>query len=130
MGHFIGVGKGFYMMLVKWSTHDHMEAWTCGIGGCDGGFDQPAALIRHQTADHQPVECQVCGETVPAGFFGIRHAFRQHNRAKFVRAYEADSEAVREREEVLDLIEANLDVAELRTRMDVPGEEAVASADD
>lgn len=107
-----------------------MEAWICGIVGCDGRFEQPAALIRHQTADHQPVECQVCGETVPAGFFGIRHAFGEHNRAEYVRAYEADSGAVREREELLEVVEATVDVSDLRSRLETPTVEPVASADD
>lgn len=107
-----------------------MEAWICGIAGCDSRYEQPVALIRHQTFDHQAVECQVCGDTVPAGFFGIHHAFETHNRAEYVRAYEADSGAVREREELLDVIETSVDVSELRSRLDMPAAEPVASADD
>lgn len=107
-----------------------MGAWICGIAECDGRFEQPADLIRHQTADHQSVDCQVCGKSVAEGFFGIRHAFSEHNRAEYVRAYEADSAAVREREELLDLIEAHVDVSALRSELDLSVVEAVASADD
>jgi hypothetical protein len=107
-----------------------MDTWVCGIAGCGGRFEQPAALIRHQAESHPDAECQVCGETVPAGYLGIRHAFEAHTRAEYVRAYDADSDAIREREELIDLIEDHLDVHQLLSQIDDTGEERVVSADD
>lgn len=107
-----------------------MGAWACGIAGCGGSFEQPAALIRHQAVNHPPTECLVCGEAVPAGYLSIRHAFEEHTRAEYVRAYDADSDAIREREELIDLIEDHLDVPRLMSQLDGTAEEPAVSADD
>jgi len=117
-------------MIVICSPHVAMGEWVCGITECGRDFAQPGPLIRHQAVDHGPVECAVCGESVPAGYFGIRHAFRQHNRAEFVRAYAADSGAVRAREELLDFVESNVDVAAVRAQIDASDQAPVASAGD
>ena len=52
-----------------------MPRWTCGIDGCDAGFDDVESAIVHQTNGHQRHECKVCGTIVPDGYFAIRHAF-------------------------------------------------------
>ncbi|MFB6353457.1 MAG: hypothetical protein ABEJ92_05170 [Halobacteriales archaeon] len=107
-----------------------MTPWACGIGGCGGSFDDPVALIRHQAVNHPPSECRVCGETVPAGYLAIRHAFDAHTRAEYVRAYDADADAIRIREQLLDVIEERVDVHQLVSQLDGAGEESVVSAGD
>lgn len=88
-----------------------MDSWRCGIGGCGHQTDSVEALITHQTTNHQKHECQICGTIVPDGYFAIRHAVEEHTRAEYVRAYVADSAAVRHREEIKDRVEeeANLE---------------------
>lgn len=87
-----------------------MSRWTCGIDGCEASFDDVESTIIHQTTDHQRHECKVCGTIVPDGYFAIRHAFDEHTRAEYVRAYDADSSAVRVREEIKDEIEETADL--------------------
>lgn len=97
-----------------------MSLWACGIDGCDERFDDVEAAITHQTTEHDRHECKVCGTVVPEGYFAIRHAFEEHTRAEFIRAYDGDSDAVREREQIKDQIEEAADlqtvVEELRDR--------------
>ncbi|MFB6092052.1 MAG: hypothetical protein ABEK02_03465 [Haloquadratum sp.] len=97
-----------------------MSLWKCGIGGCDERFEEVEAAIIHQTVDHDRHECAVCGSIVPDGYFAIRHAFEEHSRAEFVRAYDADSTAVRVREDVKADVEDEADlravVEELKER--------------
>lgn len=97
-----------------------MTLWACGIDGCDARFEDVEAAIIHQTTEHERHECQVCGTVVPEGYFAIRHAFEEHTRAEFVRAYDADSDDVREREQIKDDVEERADleavVTELRQR--------------
>lgn len=107
-----------------------MVSWSCGIAGCGGTFDDLVAVIRHQAVNHPESECRVCGETVPAGYLAIRHAFDAHSRAEYVRAYDADSDAIREREELLDLIEEQVDVQQLLGQIESAGEEPIVSAGD
>lgn len=107
-----------------------MVGWACGIAGCGGIFRQPEALIRHQADHHPPVECGVCGETVPAGFLAIRHAFLEHTRAEYVRAYDAGSDDIRVREELLNDIEKRLDVTRLISQLDEANEEPALSGAD
>ena len=89
-----------------------MSPWACGINGCDAAFDAPEPAILHQTTEHPRTTCGVCGETLPDGFFAIRHAFEEHSRAEYVRAYGASAADVRMRESVKDRIdeEADLDL--------------------
>jgi DNA repair exonuclease SbcCD ATPase subunit len=87
-----------------------MARWKCGIDGCDARFEEVEGAIIHQTTEHERHECKVCGTIVPEGYFAIRHAFEEHTRAEYVRAYEADSSAVRLREQVKDDIEAEADI--------------------
>jgi predicted nucleic acid-binding Zn-ribbon protein len=97
-----------------------MGLWKCGVDGCDGRFEDVEAAIIHQTTEHERHECEVCGTIVPEGYFAIRHAFEEHSRAEFVRAYDADSSAVREREAVKEAVEEEADlesvVADLKER--------------
>jgi hypothetical protein len=87
-----------------------MTAWVCGIDGCGATFRDAEAAVVHQTTEHEAAECAVCGAEVPDGYFAIRHAFEEHTRAEFIRAYDGDSDAVRERESVKSEIEAAADI--------------------
>ncbi len=87
-----------------------MNAWHCGIDGCGREFDGPEEVIVHQTTEHQRHECAVCGTIVPEGYFAIRHAFDEHTRSEYVRAYDADSSDVRAREAVKEEIEESADL--------------------
>lgn len=87
-----------------------MTPWTCGIDRCGGNYESAARLIEHQARDHEPTMCEVCEESVAAGFFAIRHAFTEHTRADYLRAYDADSDDIRVREDVLDRIEEEVDL--------------------
>ena len=95
-----------------------MVPWTCGIAGCDAVFDDAESAILHQTREHERHECQVCGTVVPDGYFAIRHAFDEHTRAEYVRAYDADSGAVRRRERVKREIESEADLQSIVDRLD------------
>ena len=88
-------------------------AWACGIDDCGAVFETVESTVAHQTRDHEPHECAVCGTTVPAGFLAIRHVFTEHSRAEYVRSYGANSEEVRSREELLDDIDEATDVERL-----------------
>ena len=94
-----------------------MAGWACGISGCDAAFDAPEDTIVHQTRAHERHECKVCGTIVPEGYFAIRHAFDEHTRAEFVRAYDADSDAVREREQIKAAIEEAADLRSVVERL-------------
>jgi hypothetical protein len=107
-----------------------MASWSCGITGCGGTFDDLEAVIRHQAVNHPDSECRVCGETIPAGYLAIRHAFDEHSRAEYVRPYDPDSHAIREREERLDPIEEQVDVHPLLSQLVGTGEEPIVSAGD
>lgn len=87
-----------------------MSLWKCGIEGCEGRFEDAESAVIHQTTEHERHECEVCGAIVPEGYFAIRHTFEEHSRAEFVRAYDADSSAVREREDVKTAIEEEADL--------------------
>ena len=95
-----------------------MVPWTCGIAGCDAVFDDAESAILHQTREHERHECQVCGTVVPDGYFAIRHAFDEHTRAEYGRAYDADSAAVRRRERVKREIEGEADLQSVVDRLD------------
>ena len=95
-----------------------MSRWACAIDGCDDTFDAVEDAIVHQTAEHERHECKVCGTIVPDGYFAIRHAFDEHTRAEFVRAYDANSDAVRLRERVKDEIESVVDLQAVVERID------------
>ncbi len=92
-------------------------AWECGIDDCGAVFEDVESAVVHQATAHQRRECQVCGTIVPDGYLAIRHAFTEHSRAEYVRAYGASSEAVREREELLEEIESVVDMKAVATEL-------------
>jgi hypothetical protein len=104
-----------------------MADWECSIRGCGHVSEEVEATLAHQVRDHKRHECRVCGAVVPEGFFAIRHALEEHNRAEYVRHYDADSAAIRRREELLDAVSDRVDVATLRERIEEST--APASAD-
>jgi len=91
--------------------------WECGIAGCGRSFDDVETAIVHQTSDHERHECQVCGTIVPDGYLAIRHAFNDHTRAEYVRAYGASAEEVRKREQIKDSIESEADMQSVVDRL-------------
>lgn len=86
-----------------------MIGWECAIGDCGAEFGSPEEAIAHQETEHAGHECRVCGTTVPDGYPAISHAFGEHTRAEYVRAYDADPRAIRLREKVLKRVESALD---------------------
>ena len=95
-----------------------MSGWRCGIGDCKQGFEDVESLIIHQTTEHNKHECQVCGTLIPDGYFAIRHVFDEHTRAQYVRAYDADSAAVRRREEIQAEVESTADLNAVVDQLD------------
>lgn len=95
-----------------------MSDWECGIDGCGEQFERVEEAIVHQTTDHKRRECKVCGSVVPDGYFAIRHAFDEHSRAEYVRAYGASAAEVRQRERVRDAIEDDADLQQVVNRLD------------
>ncbi len=106
-----------------------MPLWACGIMGCGEGFGSVESLLQHQTADHPPSECRVCGKTLPSGFLAIQHAFDEHTRAEYVRAYDADSDDIRHREQIKELIEDEIDVTAVIESDGAAEETAVPAGD-
>jgi len=107
-----------------------MSHWACGIVGCGSVFETPEDLIGHQVNDHGVCTCAICGETHPEGFLAIRHAFAEHTRAEYVRAYDANSDDIRLREQVKELIESQVDVPSILSQLGVEGEDPAVSASD
>lgn len=104
-----------------------MAGWRCAIEGCGARFDSAGGLIQHQVEDHDDTTCEVCGQSVPAGFLAIRHAFETHTRAEYLRTYAATTDDVRARENIADRIEEAANVPSL---LDALGIEPVVSADE
>jgi transcription initiation factor TFIIIB Brf1 subunit/transcription initiation factor TFIIB len=97
-----------------------MASWECAIGG-DEQFDRVEDLIVHQSTAHERIECEVCGTVLPDGYFAIRHAFDEHSRAEYVRAYDATAKEVRRRENVKETIEEQADIREVIDRLEGGG---------
>ncbi|ERH06749.1 MAG: hypothetical protein J07HN4v3_02373 [Halonotius sp. J07HN4] len=95
-----------------------MTSWRCGIDNCGTQTESVEELIHHQTTEHEKHECQICGTIVPDGYFAIRHAFEEHTRAEYVRVYDADSVAVRRREELKTQIESEADLQSVVAKLD------------
>jgi hypothetical protein len=93
-------------------------AWECGIDDCGAAFEDVEDAVVHQTTDHERRECKVCGTVVPDGYLAIRHAFSEHTRAEYVRAYGASAQEVRDREEIRNEIEAEADLNAVVERLD------------
>jgi len=102
-----------------------MSGWACGIDDCTAVYGDVTDLLAHQVEEHARHECAVCGTVVPDGFFAIQHFFDAHSRADYVREYDADSDDIREREEVKERVESEIDPSELRERL---GLDVAASA--
>ena len=107
-----------------------MSAWQCAIRGCGAQFPDAEATIRHQATAHDTHTCRICDADVPEGYFAIRHALDEHSRVEYVRAYEFDADAVRERERVKAMVESAVDVDEVAERLVDVDEVAEESADD
>jgi hypothetical protein len=95
-----------------------MARWKCAIEGDDAAFDRVEDLMVHQAAEHERIKCEVCGTVLPDGYFAIRHAFDEHTRAEYVRAYDASAAEVRRREKVKQAIEDAADLREVVDRLD------------
>jgi hypothetical protein len=95
-----------------------MTRWQCGIAGDEETFNRVEDLVVHQASDHDRVECGVCGALVPDGYLALRHVFADHSRRAYVRAYEADSGAVRRREEIVETVENEADLQEVIDRLE------------
>ncbi len=95
-----------------------MARWECAISGDEATFDRVEDLIVHQATDHERIDCKVCGAVVPDGYFAIRHAFEEHSRAEYVRAYDASASEVRRREKIKEEIENIADIREVVDRLD------------
>lgn len=87
-----------------------MSRWECAIVGCGSAFESVEALLGHQVTDHETHDCEICGATVPEGFFAIKHGLKEHTRAEYVRFYDGDASAIRERERIIDEVSDELDV--------------------
>ncbi|WP_123536353.1 DUF7565 family protein [Halosimplex salinum] len=95
-----------------------MAAWECAIDGDTEQFERVEDLIVHQSTSHERIECEVCGTVLPDGYFAIRHAFDEHSRAEYVRAYDATAKEVRRRENVKETIEEQADIREVIDRLE------------
>jgi hypothetical protein len=95
-----------------------MAHWTCAIGDDGATFDEVEELMIHQATEHERIECRVCGAVVPDGYFAIRHAFDEHSRAEYVRAYDADAADVRRRESIKRRVEDAANIREVVERID------------
>ncbi|WP_331236283.1 DUF7565 family protein [Natronorarus salvus] len=91
--------------------------WECAIADCEAAFEEVESLIVHQTESHERRECRICSAVVPDGYFAIRHALDEHTRAEYVRAYGADADDVRRREEVKAEIERLADLQSVVDRL-------------
>ncbi|MDS0221357.1 hypothetical protein NDI54_08345 [Haloarcula sp. S1AR25-5A] len=95
-----------------------MPRWECDIEGDDRQFDSVEELIIHQSVEHDRIECKVCGAIVPDGYFAIKHAFDEHSRAEYVRAYDASAAQVRRREQIKESVEAVANMSEVIDRLE------------
>lgn len=92
-------------------------AWECGIDACGAVFETVEDAIVHQATRHERHECKICGTVVPDGYPAFRHAFSEHTRAEYVRAYGASSEEIRRREELQEEIEDTADLEAVAERL-------------
>ncbi|MFC7166574.1 DUF7565 family protein [Halospeciosus flavus] len=96
-----------------------MSGWECAVAACGSTFGRAEELVAHQVNEHERHECRVCGTVVPEGFFAIQHVFDTHSRAQYVRAYDADADDIRVREEVKHEISDVIDIASLREQLGI-----------
>ena len=91
--------------------------WECAISQCDFSAGDAEELLVHQAEAHERHQCSICGTVIPDGYFAIRHAFSEHSRAEYLRNYEADTDDIRVREEVLKEVEAEADIQAVIDRL-------------
>lgn len=96
--------------------------WECAIEGCGHRAEGAEDLLVHQATGHRPVRCEICGTRVPDGYFAIRHVFDEHSRTQYVRAYGANSDDIKHREETREEIEAAVDLEAVVERLNGSGE--------
>ncbi|MFB6197715.1 MAG: hypothetical protein ABEI52_05520, partial [Halobacteriaceae archaeon] len=94
-----------------------MSAWACAIAGCGRTFDDVRAILAHQIQDHDSHACKICGDEHPSGYFAIKHTFTEHTRAEYVRYYNADADAIRERESLMDVVEKMTNPEDVRQQV-------------
>ncbi|MFB6119876.1 MAG: hypothetical protein ABEJ68_02020 [Halobacteriaceae archaeon] len=94
-----------------------MPGWECAIEGCGRTFGGVEDLLFHQVRSHQRHDCRICDAAVPEGYFAIRHVLGNHSRAEYVRHYDADSDDIRVREDLISTIEDRVDVPAIRERL-------------
>jgi len=106
-----------------------MHGWECAIVDCGSTFGRVEALLAHQVTDHDTHECEICGETVPEGYFAIKHGLEEHTRTEYVRFYDGDAAAIREREDVLAAVGDSLDTAVLEDLLSDERADALDTSD-
>lgn len=104
-----------------------MGDWACGIQGRSAQYRDVKEPLGHQMTGHDRCTCAICGEMYPDGFFAIRHAFSEHTRVEYVRAYNANLDDARQRERIIELVEAQVDVPSTFSRLDVDAEDQTVS---
>lgn len=100
-------------------NEERMPGWACGIDACSFTSETVEELITHQSRDHSYHTCKVCQRDLPDGFIAIYHALEEHNRAEYVKAYDASPDDVRQRERVVEEISRQIDVPAFLQRLDV-----------
>jgi hypothetical protein len=95
-----------------------MPDWECAVDGCGRRFEAVERAIDHQEREHGNRKCRVCGAAVADGYPAIAHAFEEHTRAEYVRAYGADADAIRVREAVKGAIEREMGSRQVLERAD------------
>lgn len=96
---------------------------------CGRDFESIERLVSHQISDHPTQQCKVCGRPQPAGFAAIKHAFDEHTRAEYVRAYGASSDDIRYREKVKEFVEDHVDVQSILDQIPLDDEPVVSAGD-
>jgi hypothetical protein len=115
-------GGGRETVFTSGVDDGRMSPWQCAVRGCGAQFPDAEAALVHQATAHDPHTCKVCGAETPEGYFAIRHALDEHGRAEYVRAYDADAAAIRERESVKADVESAVDVDRVLARLDAEGQ--------
>lgn len=111
-------GGQHFCFLAEW--YESSMSWACCIDGCGETFESVEETIIHQAQAHEQHECAICGTVVPDGYLAIRHAFENHTRAEFVRAYDASAEEVRKREEVKRKVDYEADFQQVADQLNAP----------
>lgn len=100
------------------SVDSRMAGWQCGINDCGKAFDDVESAIIHQSTQHLRHECEICGTIVPEGYLAIRHAFTEHTRSEYVRAYDTTTSAAAEREQIKRDVESVADLEKVVQQLD------------